>query len=132
MTPERDKRQMAYNDSMASKDESLLQYTEDGDTLELDPLESHLWEAADILRGSIGAADYKNYIFGLLFLKRINDRFEEETLEIAEELTGDDEEPVRTSSNRFETTVTSTKSSGFPSALAEPTSPHRAATSVPP
>jgi type I restriction enzyme M protein len=93
MTPERDKRQMAYNDSMASKDESLLQYTEDGDTLELDTLESHLWEAADILRGSIGAADYKNYIFGLLFLKRINDRFEEETLEIAEELTGDDEEP---------------------------------------
>lgn len=78
---------------MASKDESLLQYTEDGETLELDTLESHLWEAADILRGSIDAADYKNYIFGLLFLKRINDRFEEETWEIAEELTGDDEKP---------------------------------------
>ncbi|OSP07320.1 type I restriction endonuclease subunit M [Halorubrum ezzemoulense DSM 17463] len=78
---------------MASKDESLLQYTEGGETLELDTLESHLWEAADILRGSIDAADYKNYIFGLLFLKRINDRFEEETSEIAEELTGDDEEP---------------------------------------
>ena len=42
-------------------------------TLDLDTLESHLWEAADILRGSIDAADYKNYIFGLLFLKRIND-----------------------------------------------------------
>ncbi|MGQ5516027.1 type I restriction-modification system subunit M N-terminal domain-containing protein [Halococcus saccharolyticus] len=38
------------------------------------------------------AADYKNYIFGLLFLKRINDRVEEETWEIAEELTGDEEE----------------------------------------
>ncbi|QOS10429.1 type I restriction-modification system DNA-methyltransferase RmeM [Haloferax gibbonsii] len=55
------------------------------DTLDLDTLESHLWEAADILRGSIDAADYKNYIFGLLFLKRINDRFDEETEEIAEE-----------------------------------------------
>ena len=84
---------MEYGHSMASKDESLVQYTEDGETLELDTLESHLWEAADILRGSIDAADYKNYIFGLLFLKRINDRFEDETWEIAEELTGDDEEP---------------------------------------
>lgn len=54
-------------------------------TLELDTLETHLWDAADILRGSIDAADYKNYIFGLLFLKRINDRFEEETEEVANE-----------------------------------------------
>lgn len=38
-------------------------------TLSLDSLESHLWEAADVLRGSIDATDYKNYIFGLLFLK---------------------------------------------------------------
>lgn len=55
------------------------------DTLDLETLETHLWEAADILRGSIDAADYKNYIFGLLFLKRVNDRFEEETEEIADE-----------------------------------------------
>lgn len=53
--------------------------------LDLDTLETHLWEAADILRGSIDAADYKNYIFGLLFLKRIDDRFEEETEELVAE-----------------------------------------------
>lgn len=69
---------------MASENESLTRYA-DGGTLDLDTLESHLWEAADILRGSIDAADYKNYIFGILFLKRINDRFEEETEEIAAE-----------------------------------------------
>ncbi len=41
-------------------------------------LERHLWSAADILRGSIDSADYKHFIFGLLFLKRLSDRFDEE------------------------------------------------------
>ncbi len=44
------------------------------DKLSLDALKSHLWESANILRGSIDAADYKNYIFGLLFLKRLSER----------------------------------------------------------
>lgn len=43
----------------------------------LPQLESHLWECANILRGSIDSADYKNYIFGLLFLKRLHDVFSE-------------------------------------------------------
>ena len=41
-------------------------------------LQSKLWGAADILRGQIDAADYKNYIFAALFLKRLSDRFDEE------------------------------------------------------
>jgi type I restriction enzyme M protein len=41
-------------------------------------LETHLWGAADILRGSIDSGDYKNYIFGLLFFKRLCDVWEEE------------------------------------------------------
>jgi type I restriction enzyme M protein len=46
--------------------------------LTLGQLESHLWRAADILRGSIDAADYKHYIFGLLFFKRLCDVWQEE------------------------------------------------------
>ena len=41
-------------------------------------LQRRLWQAADILRGQIDSADYKNYIFSLLFLKRLSDRFDEE------------------------------------------------------
>lgn len=46
--------------------------------LQLDTLETWLWDSADILRGSIDSSDFKNYIFGLLFLKRANDVFEEQ------------------------------------------------------
>ncbi|MGB9966364.1 hypothetical protein [Halobacterium hubeiense] len=41
---------------MASENESISRYAE-GETLDLDTLETHLWEGADILRGSIDAAD---------------------------------------------------------------------------
>ena len=48
------------------------------ETLSVAQLEQYLWSAADILRGSIDSSDYKTYIFGLLFLKRLSDRFDEE------------------------------------------------------
>ena len=41
-------------------------------------LESHLWETANILRGPVDAANFKTYIFPLLFLKRICDVWDEE------------------------------------------------------
>ena len=42
-----------------------------------DFLKSHLWSAADILRGSLDASEYRQPVMTLLFLKRLNDTFEE-------------------------------------------------------
>ncbi len=44
----------------------------------IDQLEAYLWGAADKLRGKIDSSDYKSFIFGFLFLKRLSDVFEEE------------------------------------------------------
>jgi type I restriction enzyme M protein len=40
-------------------------------------LNSDLWKSADILRGSVDSSDYRNFVFVLLFYKRINDVFRE-------------------------------------------------------
>ena len=43
----------------------------------LEALKSHLWKAAGILRGSLDASEYREPVMTILFLKRLNDRFEE-------------------------------------------------------
>src|SRR4249919_2932548 len=58
--------------------------------IDLGQLESHLWEAANILRGPVDAADFKTYVFPLLFFKRLSDVHDEKYRTALEESGGDE------------------------------------------
>ena len=63
-------------------------------------LESYLWGAANLLRGLMDAGDYKQYIFPLLFFKRLSDVWDEEYGNALAE-TGDKEYARSTADDRF-------------------------------
>lgn len=65
-------------------------------------LEKYLWGAATALRGTIDAGDYKQYIFPLLFFKRICDVYDEEYQQALEESDGDLEYALFAENHRFE------------------------------
>jgi type I restriction enzyme M protein len=71
-------------------------------TFNVDQLESHLWEAANILRGTVDAADFKTYVFPLLFFKRISDVHDEEYEAALKESGGDEAYALFPQNYRFQ------------------------------
>lgn len=67
----------------------------------LPELQQYLAKAADLLRGSIDQADFKAYIFPLLFFKRLSDVYVEEFAEALEESGGDHEFAAFAENHRF-------------------------------
>ena len=70
--------------------------------LDIGTLSGHLWEAANILRGPVDAADFKTYIFPLLFFKRLSDVYDEEYAVALEESDGDVEFAQFPENHRFQ------------------------------
>ena len=70
--------------------------------LTLSQLESHLWKAAWLLKGPVDAADFKTYIFPLLFFKRLSDVHDEEHEAALKEFEGDEEAALFPENYRFQ------------------------------
>jgi len=65
-------------------------------------LESYLWGAATLLRGTIDAGEYKQFIFPLLFYKRLCDVYDEETVKALKESGGDEQFAQFPENHRFQ------------------------------
>lgn len=65
-------------------------------------LESYLWGAAVLLRGTIDAGDYKQFIFPLLFFKRLCDVYDEETVTALRDSGGDQDFALFSENHRFQ------------------------------
>lgn len=74
----------------------------DRNTITQSDLESYLWGAAVLLRGLIDAGDYKQFIFPLLFFKRVCDIYDEESTKLREELGDDVDEQYFPKIHRFQ------------------------------
>ena len=54
--------------------------------------EDKIWQAADVLRGNLNAAEYEGVVLGLIFLKYISDRFEAKYQELKDDEYADPED----------------------------------------
>jgi len=88
--PRKDRKYRPEDIERIANDKSLVKdlgmpSTDDEGKMNLTQLKQFLWRSADILRGKIDSSDYKKYIFGLLFYKRISDVWYEEYKKVLEE-----------------------------------------------
>ncbi len=104
--PRKDRKYKPEDIERIANDKSIVKdlgssLTNDEGKMNLTQLKQFLWSSADILRDRIDSADYKKYIFGLLFYKRISDVWDEEYKKVLEEY--HDEEVARADYNhRFQ------------------------------
>jgi type I restriction enzyme M protein len=77
-------------DKKLAQSVAILGDTTSPGEMDLTKLKAFLWKSADILRGKIDSSDYKKYIFGLLFYKRMSDVWQEEYEKALEEYHDDD------------------------------------------
>lgn len=104
--PRKDRKYKPEDIERIANDKSIVKdlgapLIDDEGKMNLTQLKQFLWKSADILRGKIDSSDYKKYIFGLLFYKRISDVWNEEYRKILEEY--HDEEIARADHNhRFQ------------------------------
>lgn len=104
--PRKDRKYKPEDIERIADDKSIVKdlgapLTDDEGRMNLSQLKQFLWRSADILRGKIDSSDYKKYIFGLLFYKRISDVWDEEYKKVLEEY--HDEEVARADHNhRFQ------------------------------
>lgn len=104
--PRKDRKYKPEDIERIANDKSIVKsfdpsLTDDTGKMNLTQLKQFLWRSADILRGKIDSSDYKKYIFGLLFYKRISDVWDEEYKKVLEEY--HDEEVARSDHNhRFQ------------------------------
>lgn len=104
--PRKDRKYKPEDIERIANDKSIVKtfdapLTDDSGKMNLTQLKQFLWRSADILRGKIDSSDYKKYIFGLLFYKRISDVWDEEYKKVLEEY--HDEEIARADHNhRFQ------------------------------
>jgi type I restriction enzyme M protein len=68
-----------------------MAYQVPGQPITIDELKAYLWGAATLLRGQIDASGYKEYIFPLLFFKRISDVYDEQYSTFLNDSGGDNE-----------------------------------------
>jgi len=88
--PRKDRKYKPEDIERIADDKSIVKdlgvpLTDDEGKMTLTQLKQFLWRSADILRGKIDSSDYKKYIFGLLFYKRISDVWDEEYKKVLEE-----------------------------------------------
>lgn len=88
--------------SFALSSDGQTNNTTSANGIDLAMLENHLWEAANILRGPVDAADFKTYIFPLLFFKRLCDVYDEEFNQAFDESEGDIEYARYPENHRFQ------------------------------